>query len=68
MAEWIDVNDRLPDGNRYCWVTLKWTKGVVITWYNPHESKWNQFDRTIVAWMYIEGKPEPYKPTKKTHK
>lgn len=67
MSEWINVNDRLPDSNRYVWVTLK-SGNVAITWYDPYEPEWDQFGSSIIAWMYVEGKPEPYKPTKKTHK
>lgn len=64
MAEWISVEDRLPDSSRYCWVTLRMTREVAITWYDPYEPEWDQFGSSIVAWMYVEGKPEPYKPTK----
>lgn len=68
MAQWISVDERLPDSDRYCWVTLRRSGEVAITWYDPCEPEWDQFGSSIVAWMYVEGKPEPYKPVKKIHK
>lgn len=62
MAEWIDVDDRLPDNDRYVWVTTDY--GFVgIDWYDPYEPEWNTFNGEIIAWMEIGEKPEPYNPS-----
>lgn len=58
MAEWIDVNDRLPDSSRYVWVTVG--NAVLIDWHDV--SGWGHYDGKVIAWMEIGKEPEPYKP------
>lgn len=65
MNNWIDVNDRLPDTNRYVWVTVKndYIGGayeVAVDWYDQYEPEWNSYDGRIVAWMEIDNEPQPY--------
>lgn len=64
MNNWIDVNDRLPDTNRYVWVTIKNvyedSYEVAIDWYDLYEPEWNMYDGRIVAWMEIGNEPQPY--------
>lgn len=67
MAEWIDVDDRLPDSDRPVWVTLK-SGNVEVDWFDPYEPEWDKYDGRVTAWMEIGAMPEPYKPTKKVYK
>ena len=62
MAEWIDVNDRLPDSDRFVWVTVYGS--VQVDFYDPDYDVWDRYNNAITAWMEIGEMPEPYKPAK----
>jgi hypothetical protein len=67
-AQWVSVNDRLPDEDGRLWIALaeKVTNGKVVGYYPIHEfyhfhEGWAT-DETIVYWLNIALPPLPAPP------